>query len=249
MVAALGSEGFRVYAQDPQVMQWAEAAAQAMRAVRPDPAQLRHGKTWYVGLDALPNALDGSVGGVALRGPWEGAIEAPLAWHRAQVSIVYPGYPQKDPDEGDAAHRYRIIRFAAHVDGLLPIGAQKRRFLREPHAFILGLPLNACAAAPLMVWPGSHLVMQRALRAGLAGPDPTQIDITEVYHAARRAVFEEITPVAVQMEPGQAVLLHRQILHGVAPWGDAAAEGGNCRSVAYFRPEYSAGSRAWRDNS
>ena len=95
----------------------------------------------------------------------------PKAWHPAQLSVIYPGYPRKDPDESEQAHRYRRLHDAAHVDGLLPVGPARRRHLREPHGFILGLPLNRVSASPLVVWEGSQQVMQGAfikLYQGLA---------------------------------------------------------------------------------
>jgi hypothetical protein len=234
--------GFRLFGHDADVMAWAQAAHHAACGELNSPAirtaQIRHGGTWFVGVDTLPNAADGSVSGVSLRGPWQDQTPPPAAWHRAQVSVVYPGYPHQDAQESDANHRYRIVRFAAHVDGLLPVGPDKRRYLQEPHMFILGLPLNASDAAPLMVWPGSQRIMGDAFRAAIAGQDPAKVDLTEAYHAARRRCFRELTPEAVQMAPGQSVLLHRHLLHGVAPWEarDTAPQEG--RMVAYFRPHY-----------
>lgn len=245
MVAALGPEGFRLYPYDPLLGDWARAALAAMRAEPLDPSQMRHGQTWFVGVDALNNAPDGSIGGVPLAGAWQSDVALPRQWHRAQVSILYPGYPRQDGDESDAAHRYRIKRFAAHVDGLLPVGPKRRRFLREPHAFILGLPLNDVPAAPLMVWPGSQRIMAEAFRAALSGPEPRQVDLTEIYQAARRRVFDQIAPRPVSMLPGQAVLLHRHLLHGVAPWSAAEAPVPEGRIIAYFRPEYEVNSIDW----
>ena len=241
----VGPEGFKLYPFERAVAAWAQAAQGVMANHPLDPAQLRHGKTWYVGVDALPNCGDGSINGTPLAGAWTQDVALPKTWHRAQVSILYPGYPMQDAGETDAAHRYRIKRFAAHVDGLLPVGPERRRYLQEPHAFILGLPLNPVAAAPLMVWPGSQVIMGDAFRRALSGLDPKDVDLTEVYQTARRAVFAAIEPLAVRMKPGQAVLLHRHLLHGVAPWGDKTVPTENGRMIAYFRPEYPFGSNAW----
>jgi len=38
--------------------------------------------------------------------------------------------------------------------------------------------------------------------------------------------------------PGEALLLHRMILHGMAPWADGAAAEPEGRIIAYFRPEF-----------
>lgn len=242
-----GAAGFSVFDPDAATARWADAALSVAVKITSDPeiraANLRHGNTWFVGVDALPNATDGSVAGVPLAGRWAAHIRSTTHWHPAQLSVVYPGYPQQDADESDANHRYRITRFAAHVDGLLPIGPQRRRYLREPHAFILGLPLNLSDAAPLMVWPGSHLIMGDAFRRHMQGAEPCAIDITDIYKAARKQVFEQIKPIAIAAEPGQAMLLHRHLLHGVAPWHAGAGAPPEGRMVAYFRPQFSAA--AW----
>ena len=64
------------------------------------------------------------------------------------------------------------------------------------------------------------------------------VDLTEGYKTARASVFAQIDPIEVTVVKGQSVLLHRHILHGVAPWKatDSAPDEG--RMVAYFRPEY-----------
>jgi len=200
-----------------------------------DLAPDRLGQTWHVGVDGLPNEADGSVGGVPLEGPWE--VDC-THWHRAQISVTYPGFPGRDEGESDAAHRFRVTRFGAHMDGLLPEGPDKRRHLREPHGFILGLPLNDTKGSPLIVWPGSHVIMRAAFEEVFSGIDPDawrDLDVTDAYQAARREVFDRCTPEPVVMEPGQAVLLDRHLIHGVAPWEGA----GEKRIVAYFRPEVS----------
>lgn len=203
-------------------------------------ANLRHGETWFVGVDALPNRPDGSIGGVPLVGNWRDHVTAPDVWHAAQLSIVYPGYPLQDANESAANHRYRISRHAAHVDGLLPEGPDRRRYLKEPHAFILGLPLTQSDAAPLMVWPGSHRIMGPAFDGLRRAPDPMQVDVTDAYQAARRRAFAEIEPVAIIADPGQAIVLHRHLLHGVAPWSTDAKAPQEGRMIVYFRPQFSA---------
>jgi hypothetical protein len=218
--------------------------ARAAIAASEDP--WRCGGTWFVGVDALPNDPDGGIGGVALPPaltdvlPWR-----PPGWHRAQLSTLRPGYPQPWDGESPAAVGYRRNRDAAHVDGLLPEGPERRRHLREPHAFILGLPLTEAdpAAAPLVVWEGSqHLI--RAALAGVLRPHPpecwAEVDLTDAYHAARRRVFAECRRVELPARPGEALLLHRLVLHGVAPWAEGAWAGPDGRMIAYFRPQFRA---------
>jgi hypothetical protein len=166
----------------------------------------------------------------------------PTEWHRAQLSTLRPGYPRPWPGESEAAFRFRLNRDAAHVDGLLPIGPDRRRMLREPHAFILGLPLTEADpdAAPLVVWEGSHLIVQRALAAALRPHPPRAwdgVDLTEAYHAARREAFATCRRLPLPARPGEALLLHRMILHGMAPWAEGAEADPLGRVIAYFRPE------------
>ncbi len=230
-------KGYHVFDCEACVAIWAKAAYDVACDVLRGPVERRHGGTWYVGVDALPNAADGSIGQVPLTGTWENHIVPPATWHRAQLSVIYPGYPGKDPDESEGAHRYRRLRDAAHVDGLLPEGEQRRRHLREPHGFILGFPLNAVRASPLVVWEGSHLIMQDAFRRAYHGVEPDSygdIDVTDIYQTARQEVFARCERVLIQAIPGQAILLHRHLLHGVAVWEGADDPEG--RMIAYFRP-------------
>lgn len=234
----IGTDGFVVFESDQRVLAWAGAASEAMRPLRADPdvqdRNLRHGRTWFVGVDVLPNDIDGSVSGVPFVGPWSGHVPN-LPQHRGQVSIVYPGYPKKDAEESDASHRYRVTRCAAHVDGLLPVGDARRRFAREYHAYILGIPLGPVADAPTVVWRGSQRIMQAALVDAIGDASLCEVDITDAYHAARREVFERCECVPVLAQPGQCYLIHRFALHGTAPWKGPKGPG---RMVAFFRPEF-----------
>lgn len=244
-------DGYCVFDASPDVARWAAAAHAVACDIAMDPegraSNLRHGETWFVGVDALPNDASAAINGVSLAGPWQAHVQLPQRWHAAQLSIMYPGYPAQDVDESDANHRYRIKRHAAHVDGLLPVGPTRRRYLQEPHAFILGLPLNSSNASPLMVWPDSHKMMGDALRAAIGADDPGKVDLTDAYQVARRRVFDAVEPVAVQAKPGQSILLHRHLLHGVAPWAENAKAPPEGRMIAYFRPQFSAAEWLARD--
>ncbi|WP_273521565.1 hypothetical protein [Rhodosalinus sediminis] len=235
---------------DAELAAWAEAARPAARAALADPALrarwLDCEGTWFVGVDALANDAEGRVaGGPALPEGLRAAVaalEGPLPpLHRAQLSTVFPGYPKPRAGESAAALRYRATRDAAHVDGLLPEGPARRRHLREPHRWILGLPLSEAdaEAAPLVVWEGSHAIMRAAFAEAFAGIAPEawgDVDVTEAYHAARRRAFETCRRVPLPARPGEAVLVHRRALHGVAPWGAGAAAAPEGRCIAYFRP-------------
>ena len=79
---------------------------------------------------------------------------------------------------------------------------------------------------------------------GIEAPPETwrDRDITEAYHAARRQVFETCRRTVVTAGRGEAYLVHRLALHGIAPWGDGARA--DRRMVIYFRPE-SGDPEAW----
>jgi hypothetical protein len=217
---------------------WADAAlplAQAALAATSDP--LRCGGTWAVGLDLLPNDATGRVGGVDL--PWADLGLSPEPLHRAQLSTIHPNYPQPSAEESATAYAFRLNRDAAHLDGLLPIGADRHRMVKEPHAWILGLPLNVSDASPLVVWQGSHLILQAALREAFAPHPPAtwgDVDVTQAYTAARRRIFDTCPRIALPVRPGEATLLHRLTLHGVAPWEAGATAPPEGRIIAYFRP-------------
>ena len=258
MVAAFASRGWAAIAPDAGREAWRVAARiAAQRAVR-DP-ELAHWHqcegTWFVGVDALPNAPDGRLpDGPALTttalGPL-GRLTGPLPdLHPAQLSVIYPGYPKPRLGEGEAAFRYRRNRDAAHVDGVMATGPDRRRKVQEPHAFVLGLPLTEASAdaAPMVIWEGSHQIMRAAFSAAFANHPPetwADIDVTDVYQAARREVFERCPRVAIHVPPGGAFLLHRLALHGVGPWGAAATASRDGRMIAYFRPLMPGGVPAW----
>ena len=108
--------------------------------------------------------------------------------------------------------------------------------IREPHAWILGLPLTNIRAAPLVVWEGSHRIMAEALQRALRPHAPetwADIDVTDAYQTARAQVFKTCPRVELPVGVGEATLLHRLTIHGVAP--RQGTERGD-RIIAYFRP-------------
>lgn len=228
----------RRFGPDPAILAWAEAArAEAVTALAASPEPLRCGGTWAVGLDLLPNDEQGTVAGIPLPRALFGLPDLPL--HRAQVSAVYPGYPRPSPEETAAAFAFRRTRDAAHLDGLLPIGPARQRMVKEPHAYILGLGLTDSTAAPLVAWPGSAAILRAALTRALAPHPPetwADVDLTAPYQAARAEVFRACPRVELPLRPGEALLLHRHILHGVAPWAPGATAPPEGRITAWFRP-------------
>ncbi|MEM0978586.1 MAG: hypothetical protein AAGJ34_13710 [Pseudomonadota bacterium] len=256
---SLEDRGYQVFDHDPQIATWAEAALPIARKLAEDPvlinAWLRHGQTWFAGVNVFPNDETGSwPGGPPLTGEPVKAARAlcpfEIAWDTAQISIPYRGYPKQDAGESDANHRFRLNRDAAHLDGLLPVGPNRRRMMQELHAFVLGIPLNPAPAeaAPLVVWEGSHKIIQDWLQSEYAGrPEEswTSRDITERYAEVRRQIFENCKKVTISVPPGSSYLVHRFALHGVAPWPEAISGPDEGRIIAYFRPAWLGDADDW----
>ncbi|MGI9481702.1 MAG: hypothetical protein ACR2OR_05005 [Hyphomicrobiales bacterium] len=242
--------GWCRFETDPAVERWIEAALPVARkaAHAPEYAEwLRCGGTWFAGVNALDNDATGAVpGGPPLSGEGVEFIQNVLGlddfeWDRGQISICYPGYPKPMESEPETAFKYRLKRDAAHVDGLHPVGPERRRYLREMHGFLLGLPLVEAdaGAAPFVVWEGSHEIMRKMFAEFFGGLEPAEwadVDATEAYHAARRRATDTCRRVEITAAPGEAYLVHRFALHGVAPWANGAQAGADGRMIAYFRP-------------
>lgn len=257
MVAALLERGWATFPAEKAVRDWAAAARPVAVARATDPGEqakwLTCEGTWFVGVDALPNDAAGDLGAGPLCGAAYDAARAlygDLPLHPGQVSVTWPGYPRPREGEGEGAFRYRLKRDAAHVDGLLAVGSGRRRMLKERHAYILGLPLTRCGAgaSPFTVWEGSHHVMRAAFAQALDGiPEAgwAETDLTDIYQQTRREVFESCRRVTLPAKPGEAYLVHRLALHGVAPWDEGAEAPPEGRMIVYFRPELPPGSRDW----
>ncbi len=254
------ARGWAAFPFDAHIAGWLRhagpAAIGAMQTTCGPPAGYDCGGTWFVGVDALPNDAAGTVAG---SGPLRGDVIAFLraycggalpALHRAQVSTIFPGYPRPREHEGEAAFRYRQRHDAAHVDGLLPAGPGRARMIREAHAFVLGLPLTDCdeKAGPMVVWEGSHRIMRQAFETALRPHPPEHwpdVDVTDAYRSARRQVFATCARIRMAARPGEAYILHRHALHGVAPWQEGASAPPEGRVIIYFRPECPGGVRDW----
>jgi hypothetical protein len=245
------SAGWQAFPHDIRLENWiADALPAARQAVnhRDNAQWLRCGGAWFAGVNALPNDGRGAVGGGSpLGGRCLDFIQTRLTlgrfeWDRGQVSVCYPGYPKPMDGESAAAYRYRLTKDAAHVDGLLAEGIGRRRFIREHHAFILGIPLVqvSSGASPFVIWEGSHRIMQAALQTATHAQPPgtwRDVDVTNIYQAARKNVFTTCRRVEIVAEPGESYIVHRHALHGMAPWQDTARCGPDGRMIIYFRPE------------
>lgn len=239
MVTAVAGRGWTRLGPHPAVAAWSAAARQAaLDHLGTTQETWRCGGTWFVGVDALPNSPDGAIADTPF--PWQALPLAPEPLHRAQLSVIRPGYPQPSVEETAAAFAFRRDRDAAHLDGLLPVGPEKRRMVKEPHAWILGLPLNETSASPLTVWEGSHEILRAAILRALVNHAPEtwgDIDITEPYQQARREIFATCPRIELPVRPGEATLLHRLTLHGVAAWKAQDRAPPEGRMIAYLRPQ------------
>ena len=242
--------GWIHFASDPKLLEWVSLSLPAATSCVTDPEYqqwLRHGDTWFVGVNALNNDLNGKVtGGVNLSGKAVDFIQSQLSrkfvWDRAQVSVCYPGYPARTDEESESSFNYRLRRDAAHVDGLLREGPQQRRFLREHHAFIMGIPMQEvpATAAPVVVWEGSHHLVREAFQNIYQGHPPDtwkDIDVTQAYTELRKTIFSRCTRLELPARPGECYLIHRLALHGMAPWRAATRGYESGRMICYFRPE------------
>ncbi len=249
--ASFYQQGWCRFAYDPVLADWARHALPWARKAVTEPQHakwLRCGGTWFAGVNALPNDATGALangkplGGTAINFIQQSLGLNGFAWDRGQVSVCYPNYPQPMASEPAAAFRFRRDHGAAHVDGLLPEGEKRRRYLREYHGFILGIPLVefSADASPFVIWEGSHTIIRSALMARFAHHPPEQWckeDITDAYHQARRAVFANCQRIEIAAVPGEAFIAHRLSLHGIATWGKSATAGKDGRMIGYFRPE------------
>lgn len=241
-------DGFTVFAPDAAMRAWALACGPVAERLIADPALdhwYRCARTWFAGVNVLPNDAGGGVAddgvpplaGAAVDFVREGLGHRGFAWDAAQISVVFPGYPRHGVEDTQASFRYRRNRMAAHVDGL-ERSADRRRKLSETHSFLLGIPLTDAGdeAGAFVVWRGSHEVMRAAFQAAFGGIAPERwrtVDITDAYVAARKRCFEECEAVRVAPGPGAAYVMHPLALHGVALWQG----GSGYRAVAYFRPD------------
>ncbi|MEM9045503.1 MAG: hypothetical protein AAGC81_12485 [Pseudomonadota bacterium] len=246
----LAERGWVAFPFDQALLDWVHAARPIADEILSDPkAQerwLRCGGTWFAGVNIFPNDHTGAVSKHvpalecrALSTALSSIGADRIALDPAQISVCYPGYPQPSEQESEANFRFRRDRDAAHVDGLLR-DENRRRALGEVHGFVLGIPLNDVpeGASPLVVFEGSHHLMRKAFAERLAGLPPedwSTEDLTETYVTTRKQAFDECHRIAIHAQPGEAYLVHRLALHGVAPW--TAGTESEPRIIAYFRPD------------
>jgi hypothetical protein len=94
-----------------------------------------------------------------------------------------------------------------------------------------------------VLWEGSHGILREAFSHAFAGVPPErweEVDLTAIYATARREVFDRCARVVLELQPGEACLFHRHLLHGMAPWAQDAVAPPCGRIIAWFRPQFAA---------
>lgn len=247
----LAQKGWHRLSASEELNAWSEvhlSAAQNCMGDKQHKQWWRYQNTWFAGVNALPNDDKGAVGD---KPPLPQSLRQLLADYcqtsiqamdQGQISALFPGYPQPDPQQSKAANHFRKHHFAAHLDGLVPHGPDRRRLLTEQHSFILGISLtdHPANAAPLMVWPGSHMILQKWLidhLGSLPESDWCTFDLTQSYQQTRQQILADIQPQAIHLDQGDAYVFHRHMLHGMGSWPPKAVDhNAQGRILAYFRP-------------
>ncbi len=236
---------------DERLIAWINSILPYADATMTDPANAewwRWGNTWFAGVNVLPNDKFGACEtGLPLQGEaYEFAKHhIPLCddLDKAQISVCTKGYPK---DDGTAGFAFRQNKDAAHLDGL--IKENNRRFMQEYHGYILGIALNEVDAksAPVIVYEGSHKIVQAWLQKRFAGErDWDKLDLTDEYNILRQEVLQSCPRTILPLRKGEAFILHRHSIHGTARWESEAT---TPRKLAFFRPAISVSKTQWLDD-
>jgi hypothetical protein len=241
-------KGWIKFEYDQRIVRWAKVANSKIIAKQKNKENFENGLTcqgtWFVGVDALDNNLDGTLDEVPLQGPFENLMKRSKVHglHPAQVSIIFEGYPKPRDQESESSFNFRLKRDAAHIDGLIADFPGGPRKLKEPHAYVLGIPLNQVpkGASPVVVWEGSHHLISEAFERFFLNRTPHEwrdIDIREVYFETRKSIFKKCIRRILHANVGESYMVHRLCLHGISPWNSKIKNLYEGRRIAYFRPE------------
>ena len=133
-----GDTGYIKFKYDEQIAKWAQFAGIKGNEILANPNQLAKWLqcegTWFVGVDVLPNDSQGNFLEVDFPYIFKVLLDKInlKPYHKAQLSVIFPGYPKPRAGDSVAAFEYRLKRDAAHVDGLLPIGTKKGGISSNP---------------------------------------------------------------------------------------------------------------------
>ncbi|MDA9673207.1 hypothetical protein N9U01_02235 [Paracoccaceae bacterium] len=240
--------GWIKFGYDQRLVRWAKLANSKIIAKQKNKESFENSLTcegtWFVGVDALGNNPDGTLDGIPLQGPFESLMKSYKAHslHSAQISIIFQGYPKPRDQESESSFNFRLKRDAAHIDGLIADFPGGPRKLKEPHAYVLGIPLNQApkGASPVVVWEGSHHLVSEAFERFFLNRNPNEwvdIDIREVYLETRKRIFKKCKRRILHANLGESYMVHRLCLHGISPWDFKTKNFNEGRKIAYFRPE------------
>ena len=128
------------------------------------------------------------------------------------------------------------------LDGLIAEMPGGPRRLKEPHAYVLGVPINQAPenASPMVVWEGSHHLMSSAFKRFFLNQNLNEwenLDIREIYFEARKEVFRKCKRIVLHANVGESYMIHRHCLHGISPWDPKNVSFSEGRKIVYFRPE------------
>ena len=133
-----GKTGYIEFGYDEQIAKWAECAKKKSSRILADPAHLQKWLqcegTWFVGVDVLPNNSSGDFTNAKLPNVFK-SFMAKInlkPYHKAQLSVIFPGYPKPRIGDSEAAFEYRRKRDAAHVDGFYQLVKKKDDILSSP---------------------------------------------------------------------------------------------------------------------
>ncbi len=252
-------KGWASFPFDPNLYDWAikvhTLVTKKINSTEGQRKKLRCGDTWFPGVNFLENDSFGNIDGALFpekllkfikhHEPNFGGI-----FDKGQISICYTGYPRRMNSESKSSFDFRRNRYAAHIDGILPVGKTRRRFIKEYHSFILGIPINQAGkeASPCVIWEGSHEIIKNELRKYKRLRKISNWgneDITEFYNDLRKKIFSSCEVKEIWVPMGHAYIINRLSLHGIMPWNQKPKGDENSRMIAYFRPDLKNGQKRW----
>ena len=236
------------------VSHWAAAARPAAAAAARDPAKahwLRCGGTWFVGVDALPNDAQGRVGERPAARRCRHGLHPRRTWHfpcrctARRSRSATPAIRSPRREESEAAFSFRLKRDAAHVDGLLAEGPEQAphpegaaRLYPRPDADRAIRRRSTAYRVGGLASASMRDMFEKAARRPCAGDLARHRPHRRLSGGAPRRSSPPAGGSRLPSAPGEAVLLHRHLLHGVAPWGEVPTASADGRMIAYFRPEF-----------
>ena len=133
-----GEKGYREFGYDEQVAKWAEFAKKKGNRILADPAQLQKWLqcegTWFVGVDVLPNDSRGDFINTQFPNVFKSFMSKInlKPYHKAQLSVIFPGYPKPRIGDSEAAFEYRRKEMRLTLMGFYQLVKKKTISCRAP---------------------------------------------------------------------------------------------------------------------